>query len=306
MEKQTKDLSATGEELMDEEVLGSMVEELKKEAHQEEAGDKASARFKGKEIKEAGSMLCKQAAGFFHKISKAVIRGMRAVKTAIKKQDLKQVPVLLQKIKEKGRQLLQKRSSAAEQKDTLEKIKIFFVSDMDAEEAYLREMSLQGMHFIAKKGIRYLFKKGEPRNYAYHLGYYEKDKRNGERYLSNYEEAGWSSIYQEKGEFDGIWHYFRLELAEEETEVKIFSDRLSRMALYRRLLTNWQSLIVMLIVCFLMMGGLFFFILTHDAAARELILLLCSFVMVLAAAAAGLYMYIYHKISLRLDEFRYQ
>ena len=29
------------------------------------------------------------------------------------------------------------------------------------------------------------------KNYFYHLGYYEKDKREGSRYETNYKDAGW-------------------------------------------------------------------------------------------------------------------
>ena len=51
------------------------------------------------------------------------------------------------------------------------------------EEAFLHEMSIKGMYFKEKKGIRYIFDKGEPSNSFYHLGYYEKDKMDGERYF---------------------------------------------------------------------------------------------------------------------------
>ena len=70
---------------------------------------------------------------------------------------------------------------------------------MDEEAEYLHEMSLQGYHFIKKKGMCYYFRQGEPINYYYHLGYYEKDKRDGGRYLDNYVAAGWEDVYHEKG-----------------------------------------------------------------------------------------------------------
>ena len=84
--------------------------------------------------------------------------------------------------------------------ETIKRRKLFFVSDMDEEAEYLHEMSLQGYHFIKKKGMCYYFRQGEPINYYYHLGYYEKDKRDGGRYLDNYVAAGWEDVYHEKGE----------------------------------------------------------------------------------------------------------
>ena len=55
--------------------------------------------------------------------------------------------------------------------ETIKRRKLFFVSDMDEEAEYLHEMSLQGYHFIKKKGMCYYFRQGEPINYYYCLLY---------------------------------------------------------------------------------------------------------------------------------------
>lgn len=188
----------------------------------------------------------------------------------------------------------------------VKKYRIFFVSDMDEEEAFLHEMSIKGMHFKEKKGIRYIFDKGEPSNSFYHLGYYEKDKMDGERYLKNYEEAGWKSVFHEKAEFDGTWHYFRLDLPKNEVAPQIFSDRISRMALYQRLLASWQTLIVMLVVCLLIMSGIFVFTLMNPSNAQRMILVLCLLVILLTAGAVLLYLYIYLKVHAKYQEFTYK
>lgn len=206
------------------------------------------------------------------------------------------------KLKEKKLPELKK----GKEETQVEKYRIFFVSDMDEEEAFLHEMSIKGMHFKEKKGIRYIFDKGEPSNSFYHLGYYEKDKMDGKRYLKNYEEAGWKSVFHEKAEFDGTWHYFRLDLPENEVAPQIFSDRISRMALYQRLLASWQTLIVMLVVCLLIMSGIFVFTLMNPSNAQRMILVLCLLVILLTAGAFLLYLYIYLKVHARYQEFTYK
>lgn len=188
----------------------------------------------------------------------------------------------------------------------IKKYRIFFVSDMDEEEKFLHEMSIEGLHFKEKKGICYIFDKDESSNSFYHLGYYEKDKMDGERYLKNYEEAGWKSVFHEKAEFDGTWHYFRLDLPEKEVAPQIFSDRISRMALYQRLLTSWQTLIVMLVACLLIMSGIFVFTLMNPSNAQRMILVLCLLVILLTVGAALLYLYIYLKVHAKYQEFTYK
>ena len=75
----------------------------------------------------------------------------------------------------------------------------------------------------------------------------------------NYKEAGWDNIYHEKGEFNGVWNYFRTEM-ETGTKPEIFSDRTSRIALYKRLLTSWRSLLTMLAICSAFIIGLLAFL----------------------------------------------
>ena len=127
-------------------------------------------------------------------------------------------------------QEIEKPVSAAPAED-VKKYKLFFVSDMDEEAEYLHSMSEKGLHFVRKNGIQYIFKKDTPKNYYYHLGYYEKDIRDPDQYVENYKEAGWDNIYHEKGEFNGVWNYFRTEM-ETGTKPEIFSDRTSRIAFH--------------------------------------------------------------------------
>lgn len=186
--------------------------------------------------------------------------------------------------------------------ETIKRRKLFFVSDMDEEAEYLHEMSLQGYHFIKKKGMCYYFRQGEPINYYYHLGYYEKDKRDGVRYLDNYVAAGWEDVYHEKGEFDGIWHYFRVEMPTGEAQPNIFSDKVSRLELYNRLLSSWRSLLALDVICFIM--GIFFylFIVGHPSDLLGMFTMICTFLFVMSILIFIIYYRAYRKINHKRTE----
>lgn len=181
--------------------------------------------------------------------------------------------------------------------EDIKRLKLFFVSDMDEEATYLHEMSLQGYHFITKKGMQYFFKQGEATNYFYHLGYHEKDKLDGTRYLDNYAEAGWENIYHEKAEFDGVWNYFRIEMPSGVEEPNIFSDRTSRLALYKRLLSGWRSLLALVVICFLCMMFVLFFLSNHPGKFTGTVMTLCGMLSVIIVLIFVIYIRAYLKIS---------
>lgn len=187
----------------------------------------------------------------------------------------------------------------------VKKIKLFFVSDMDEEALYLHEMSLQGLHFTGKSGLYYVFKKEEPENYYYHLGYYENDKRDGKRYIDNYTEAGWDNIFHERGEFGGIWNYFRIKIQDDEVEPNIFSDRVSRIALYKRLLSSWRSLLAMILICAVFIGIVSGFLLSRPSWIQPYILTFCGLVVLTMIVIFAVYTRIYIKIRKKLIEFNY-
>lgn len=106
----------------------------------------------------------------------------------------------------------------------------FWAWDDEKEEAYLREMALDGWHFksVTFPG-NYTFEKGEPRNDFYRLDILSnyKDKDN---YLQLFEDAGWSHV----GEY-GSWQYFRKTAPQGETP-EIFTDNESKQKKYSRIL----------------------------------------------------------------------
>lgn len=229
----------------------------------------------------------------------------------IPEENLDQMMKELKEDTKEQMQLLQEEKNPVEDTDKnnitlkneeIKKFKLFFVSDMDDEAKYLHEMSVKGLHFLRKKGAYYIFEKEQARNYYYHLSYYEKDKRDSERYLSNYEEAGWTNIYHEKAEFDGIWNYFRIELEDGETDPDIFSDRVSRIALYKRLLNSWKSLLAIVLICFVFMLFISYFLYTHPSAMTLSFMVLSGIVMVVIVATFVIYLRAYLRINKKLEE----
>ena len=189
--------------------------------------------------------------------------------------------------------------------ELLKKKKIFFVSDMDEEARFLHTMSLSGYHFTKKDGITYYFELGTVKNYYYHLGYYEHGVRDEDRYVSNFKDAGWDSVYHEKGEFDGILHYFRTEEEAGAAEPSIYSENRSRKDLYKRLLASWRNLITMIIICMIAMVGFFYFLLTHPTIYQTAFMITLGIVSCLLIFGLVLYLCIYQKVRKKLEEFKY-
>lgn len=184
----------------------------------------------------------------------------------------------------------------------IKRFKLFFVSDMDEEAKYLHDMSKKGFHFMGKESVYYLFNNDEPRNYYYHLSYHEKDKNDNEHYLSIYEDVGWKNVYHEKAEFDGVWNYFRIEIGNEEEEPNIYSDRVSCIALYKRLLNNWKSLLAMVAICFLFMLFISYFLFTHPSAMTSIFIMLSSLIILVIMGTFFIYLRAYMRIHKKLEE----
>ncbi len=111
------------------------------------------------------------------------------------------------------------------------KFKWFWAWQDDKEEAWLEEMSRQGLHLKATglPGI-YDFERGEPGDYAYRLDYNTSHKDRA-YYLQLFQDAGWEHC----GRLGG-WDYFRKPRKSGEL-MEIFSDRESKILKFNRLLT---------------------------------------------------------------------
>jgi len=118
----------------------------------------------------------------------------------------------------------------------------FWAWNDDREEAWLEEMSRQGLH-LSSLGLPgfYYFVRGEPGDYAYRLDFNttHKDRAN---YLALFQDAGWEHL----GNLGG-WEYFRKQRKPGEV-MEIFTDNESKVQKYQRLLLYLIVLFPIMIV----------------------------------------------------------
>lgn len=123
------------------------------------------------------------------------------------------------------------------------KNKWFWAWQDEKEEAWLSEMAREGLHL---EGIpfpgRYKFQKGEPANYVYRLDYQSVKSKDKESYLQLFEDAGWEHV----GNMGG-WVYFRIKTNDGEAP-EIFSDTVSKMGKYQRIILNLVILLPIMLV----------------------------------------------------------
>jgi len=115
------------------------------------------------------------------------------------------------------------------------KTKWFWAWQDDKQEAWLEEMSRDGLHLRAIKPFgRYVFEPGEARKYTYRLDF---DKTSGKDsdYFELIQDAGWERITEVAG-----WQYWRTESAEAKTP-EIFTDTESKIRKYKRLILGLAS-----------------------------------------------------------------
>ncbi|MCA9989732.1 MAG: DUF2812 domain-containing protein [Anaerolineales bacterium] len=113
---------------------------------------------------------------------------------------------------------------------TMKQFHWFWAWDDEKEEAWLRQMSQKGWHFltVAAPGS-YTFEQGEPADYVYRLDYFINRKEMAS-YLQLFQDAGWDYM----GEMGG-WQYFRQEAIKGEAP-EIYTDNASKAQKYQRLI----------------------------------------------------------------------
>lgn len=123
------------------------------------------------------------------------------------------------------------------------KWKWFWAWNDEQEEAWLSELSEQGLHLegISFPGS-YQFRKGEPEKYIYRLDYQSLKTKDKDSYLQLFSDAGWENV----GEMGG-WMYFRIRANNGEAP-EIFSDLESKIGKYQRVLTYLIILLPIFVV----------------------------------------------------------
>ena len=125
---------------------------------------------------------------------------------------------------------------------TIRKYRWFWAWQDDKEEAWLRQMSQEGLH-LASLGFPgvYYFTPGKPANYVYRLDFIT-DSKDRSNYLQLFKDAGWEHLG-----YMGGWQYFRT-LAETGELPEIYSDLDSKVQKYRRLLAYLTIFLPIMIV----------------------------------------------------------
>lgn len=120
----------------------------------------------------------------------------------------------------------------------IRKTKWFWPWQDAQEEAWLEEMSRQGLH-LKQAGLfaQYRFVQGAPQNYHYRLDFQDSLKpKNKDEYLRLFTDDGWEHLGQLGG-----WQYFR-KLTGTGGEREIFTDNESKIQKYNRF-TTWFGLV---------------------------------------------------------------
>lgn len=105
--------------------------------------------------------------------------------------------------------------------------RLYWAWEDEKEERWLEQMASQGWHLVSGP-LLYKFARGVPAQVRYRLDYPPQDQ-NLQEYLRLCSDAGWERAM----EFSG-WQYFR---TASPTAPEIYTDKVSRIAKYRRLLS---------------------------------------------------------------------
>lgn len=129
----------------------------------------------------------------------------------------------------------------------IRKVKWFWPWQDDQEEAWLEQMSQQGLHLKRAHLLgQYDFLPGQPQDYVYRLDFQDALKRNQkDDYLLLFAEAGWEHL----GEMGG-WQYFR-KLAQPGEEAEIFTDPDTKIQKYKRHLTYMGCIFASFVMLFI-------------------------------------------------------
>lgn len=112
------------------------------------------------------------------------------------------------------------------------KFQWFWAWQDDKQEAWLEEMSREGLHLIDFKPFgRYVFEVGEPRGFTYRMDFDQSSGKDRD-YYNLIEDAGWEHIIGIMG-----WQYWRKETVDGRT-TELFTDADSKISKYKRFLAS--------------------------------------------------------------------
>lgn len=128
------------------------------------------------------------------------------------------------------------------EKMTKNVFRIFFDMTGQKEERWLSRMARQGWFLKKVPLVFYRFVKGEPGEWVYRIDYRGGAKVDRSEYLGLFKDAGWEFVTMAAGRF-----YFRTQSGAGPAP-EIFTDKDSRVALYRRIVAGSTVLLVIMLI----------------------------------------------------------
>jgi hypothetical protein len=179
--------------------------------------------------------------------------------------------------------------------DTLiRKSKWFWPWEDEKEEAWLGQMSKQGLHLSNPSAFgQYFFTRGEPRDMVYRLDFVQSNKKD-DAYFQLFRDAGW----EHAGEMVG-WQYWRKEIRQGETP-EIFTDVESKVRKYQRLVGFLAIVFLPLFMSVLNMRRA----LTVPYFTGSWIELVFAAIELLVVVMFFLYIYIFIRLGIRVRQLR--
>jgi Protein of unknown function (DUF2812). len=108
----------------------------------------------------------------------------------------------------------------------------FSLSDFEEEEKWLSQMHKEGWKLIEISRNHYKFEECQPEDWVYQLDFQVKNIAENS-YLKLYNDYGWNFILQ-----NNDWFYFRKQKELNDTDLSIFSDRNSMIAMCERVINR--------------------------------------------------------------------
>ena len=122
---------------------------------------------------------------------------------------------------------------------------VFSISEFEEEAQWLSDMHSQGWRLKGISGNNYKFEKCESEEWVYQLDFQHKNIKK-DNYIQLFTDYGWEYIMQHNN-----WFYFKKKKNKANTDVSIFSDKESKIAMCERLLLGKLAVIagIFLISC---------------------------------------------------------
>jgi hypothetical protein len=128
------------------------------------------------------------------------------------------------------------------EKTTKTAFRAFLDSSGQKEELWLSEMARQGWFLKSIPVLFYRFKKGQPGDWVYRIDYRGGARVNRPEYLGLFKDAGWEFAASSAGRY-----YFRTKRGQGSVP-EIFTDKDSRVSLYRRIVAGSTTLLVIMLM----------------------------------------------------------